>query len=226
MTFVSGLRAAMASSMPEALRQRLSAGLRADLFRQTGVAFIHVPRTAGTSIGSALYGRFIGHFGLADLVAVAPRNVLALPRFTMVRNPWDRLVSAWSFARAGGGQSEVGTIRVHRPGQYAAPAFATFETFVETWLGARDLDRRDGVFRPQHRYLLDRQGRLDFTHVGRVEAIGEPEAWLSDTLGRAVTFGQENASPRQAYRDYYTPRLRDIVGQAYARDIALLGYDF
>ena len=30
----------------------------------------------------------------------------------------------------------------------------------------------------------------------------------------------------RAWRDYYTPRTRDIVGRWYAREIAALGYSF
>ncbi|MFC3175051.1 sulfotransferase family 2 domain-containing protein [Novosphingobium bradum] len=223
---MSGLRSTAASTIPETVRQRVRARLRAGAFRDAGVAFIHVPRTAGTSISSAVYGRFIGHFGLADLKAVGPRDVLTLPRFSVVRNPWDRLVSAWSFARAGGGDSEVGTIRIHRPAQYAVPQFATFARFVEEWLDQREPGRIDGVFRPQHGYLLDAGGAMDFTHVGRLENIGQTEAWLSATLGRPIAFQPQNEAPRTDYRAYYTPRLRDIVARIYARDIELLGYDF
>jgi hypothetical protein len=226
MHFFPELRASLVSVAPEALLRHLRARRRSTLFREAGVAFVHVPRTAGTSAASAIYGRFIGHFGLADLLAAAPADVLALPRFTLVRNPWDRLVSAWSFARAGGGRSEFGMIRMHRPELYAGPEFASFAGFVETWLAARHIEQLDGVFRPQHGYLLDTAGSMDFSHVGRIEALGETEAWLSDTLGRRITLGAQNASERTPYRDYYTPALRDRVAAIYARDIALLGYDF
>ena len=226
MSFFSGVRASLVSRAPESLLQQLRAFRRAELFRATGVAFVHVPRTGGTSVAGAIYGQFIGHFGLADLKAAAPADVVALPRFTFVRNPWDRAVSAWAFARAGGGDSKFGTIRINHPQRYAGPAFGSFESFVEGWLGARPLDRRDGVFRPQSRYLLDARGEMDFSHVGRTEAMANTEAWLSDLLHRRVELRCENASERLSYRTYYTPRLRNLVGDAYAEDVALLGYDF
>src|SRR5436190_384652 len=120
MSFFSEMRASLVSRVPESLLQQLRAFRRAELFRATGVAFVHVPRTGGTSAVGAIYGRFIGHFGLADLKAVAPADVLVLPRFAIVRNPWDRAVSAWAFARAGGGgDSQFGTIRINRPQRYA-----------------------------------------------------------------------------------------------------------
>jgi hypothetical protein len=221
-----GLKTSLVSSTPEVVLQRLRARRRADLFRATGVVFIHVPRTAGTSVTSALYGRFIGHFGLADLMAVSSADVLALPRFTIVRNPWERLVSAWSFARAGGGMGEHGAVQVQHPEQYAIAAFTSFESFVEDWLAARRPDELDGIFRPQHAYLLDGEERAEFTHMGRLEDIATTENWVSEVMGRNVCFTRQNASLHQSYRDYYTPRLRDRVAAIYARDIALLGYDF
>lgn len=224
--FFGGLRASVVASTPEPVLQRIRARRRANCFRAAGVVFVHVPRTAGTSITSALYGRFIGHFGLVDLLAVAPADVLALPRFTIVRNPWDRLVSAWSFASAGGGASHHAAIRVHNPEQYAVPEFATFERFVEEWLPAHDPKHIDGIFRPQQDYVLDRQGKLDFDHCGRLESLAATEEWLSDTLHRPIAFTRQNASARTSYRDYYTPRLRDLVARMYAADIALLNYEF
>jgi hypothetical protein len=223
---LQGLRASLVASTPEVVLQRLRARRRSEMFRQAGVVFVHVPRTAGTSVTSTLYGRFIGHFGLTDLIAVAGAEVLDLPRFTVVRNPWDRLVSAWSFARAGGGASRHGAVRVHRPEQYAVAEFDTFASFVEQWLALRDPAKLDGIFRPQHSYLLDDAGQLDFSHVGHLEQMGRTEAWLTEVLARPIAFGHQNASPRSDYRDYYTPRLRDQVAELYARDIELLGYEF
>lgn len=202
--------------------QRIRARRRARQFREAGVAFIHVPRTAGTSIARTLYQAFIGHFGLSDLLAVAPEDVLALPRFTIVRNPWDRAVSAWSFARTGGSR----LVPVSNPGQYQAPAFENFERFVIEWLSAVPVEQRDGIFRPQYRYVLDAEGTLNFSHCGRLEALAETEAWLSDVCERRIAFAALNASERDDYRSYYTPEARDAVARIYARDIALLGYDF
>lgn len=214
--------------VPEPLLQRLRAWRRRDDFRRAGVVLVHVPRTAGTSLAQALYGRFVGHFSLADLMAVAPRDVLALPRFAIVRNPWDRLVSAWSFARAGGGSGGDGSGRVtiHHPEQYQGAEFASFERFVNEWLAGRELASLDGVFRQQISYLRLRDGTMPLSHLGRLETMGETESWLGEVLGRPVRLGRANASERSDYRSYYTPQLRDLVGEIYADDIAALGYDF
>ena len=71
-------------------------------FRRAGVAFVHVPRAAGLSISRTLYNRDIFHFSASQMRRVLPADVLNLPRFAIVRNPWDRTVSAYHFATQGG----------------------------------------------------------------------------------------------------------------------------
>lgn len=219
---LSQMKVALVGIAPERMLQLTRARRRQSLFLQAGVAFIHVPRTAGTSITEQLFGRFIGHFALQDLLATGSAPVRALPRFTVVRNPWDRAVSAWSYARNIMSQSN----KVVRPAQYRAPAFDTFERFVHEWLATRDVERLDGIFRPQAHYVLDSSGRMDFDHVGRLDRMDQTEAWLNSVLDRPFAMVHRNASPRSPYRDYYTPALRDEIARIYAADVALLGYDF
>jgi hypothetical protein len=37
---------------------------------------------------------------------------------------------------------------------------------------------------------------------------------------------RRKANDRLAYRDYYTPETQALVGEAFARDIDILGYTF
>lgn len=224
--FESTVRSAMVSLVPEQWLQKIRARRRAALFVRAGVVFVHIPRTAGTSITNALYGRFMGHFGLRDFLDVAPPAARSLPRFTIVRNPWDRAVSAWSFARAGGGNSASGRVQVHRVEQYDLPAFSTFERFVLEWLPQQPIETIDGIFRPQYCYFDRAAANLGFDHVGRLENLPATEHWLTETLGRPIAFTRQNASPREDYRSYYTARMRDEIARLYADDIAALGYSF
>jgi hypothetical protein len=212
--------------VPEPPLQRLRAYRRSNVFRRTGVVFIHVPKAAGTSIAETVFGRFVGHFGVVDVLAACPPDVQALPRFSVVRNPWDRVVSAWTFARAGSGLGGSTTVRIHAARQYRVPAFERFDTFVSEWLAVRDVERLDGVFRPQSAYVTDATGELRLDHLGRLEQLAETEAWLSSVLGRKIEFGRANTSSHEHYRSYYTSETRRKVGEIYARDIALFGYEF
>jgi hypothetical protein len=229
------LRRHVVKWVPEPILNEVRAYRRADAFRQAGVVMIHVPRAAGTSLSSELYGRFIGHFSVSELLAVAPADVAALPRFAVVRNPWDRLVSAWSFARRGfslvepAGASSPDTaarIRIRREEQYQIPEFDSFARFVSEWLAPRDVHRLDGVFRPQIDYVRDPAGAMPLEFLGRFEQLDKTAVWLSQVTGRQFDLPRLNASERGAYRSHYSPELARLVGEIYAKDIAAFGYEF
>lgn len=195
-------------------------------FDRAGVAFIHVPKAAGTSIAHAIYGHSIAHVTAAAARRYAPERWEALPSFAVVRNPWDRALSAYRFARGGGGVGQ-GAVRITAPELYAGPAFSSFARFVEGWLAERDLDVLDHVFRPQWRYLCDDEGRAQVNHIGRFEDMQAVERHAGEVLRRPVSFGRANiTSDAGGYRDAYTPELRRRIGLIYERDIDLFGYRF
>lgn len=225
----------MVKFVPEVVLNEVRAYRRSSAFRQAGVVMIHVPRAAGTSLSFELYGRFIGHFSVSELLAVAPGDVRALPRFAVVRNPWDRLVSAWSFARRGfsliepesePSESKAPRIRIRGERQYQVPEFDTFDRFVREWLAGRDVHRLDGVFRPQVDYVIDAAGATPLDMLGRYEQLDAVAAWLGEVTGRQFSLPRLNASERGTYRQHYSPELARIVGDIYAADIKAFGYDY
>jgi len=219
-------RSAVIAVVPEEPLQKVRAYRRTSNFREAGVVFVHVPKAAGTSLSDALYGRIIGHFGIQDVLDYCPKDVLALPRFAVVRNPWDRLVSAWAFARAGSGAGDGVKARIRNARRYSAPVFATFDTFLTDWLANQDLNRLDPVFRPQAAYARAADGTMPFDHIGRVERLPETIAWLSERLGRELPLRRVNASNHKDFRTYYTPATKAVVARLYADDVEAFGYDF
>lgn len=188
--------------------------------------FIHVPKAAGTSINQALYGRFMGHARASDIEKWGSVRLRALPRFSVVRNPWDRLVSAYRFAKRGRGIGKA-VAGMRDPEQYRVPEFDTFERFVHEWLVPRDIARIDPVFQPQSLFVCDRGKELIVDHVGRLEDLRPTYAFIDDKLGEQVGFDRQNRSGAEIdYRSFYTPGLVALVGQIYQEDIARFGYDF
>lgn len=204
---------------PQTIENREAERAAFDYLR-VGVVFIHVPRTAGLSILKTLYGtNDIRHFSLDQILRVAPA-VFPLPRFTIIRNPWDRAVSAYHFAKHGGGTDT--NAKIFNARRYQKPDFATFDTFAREYLTKTNIWEADPVFKPQSYYVSDRP----FDHIGRFDNIKQTETWLSETLGREITLIKSNASLRGPYRDYYTPETRDIVAHTYREDIARFGFKY
>jgi hypothetical protein len=205
--------------IPDPLRHRIDARRRKPYWVSSGVIFIHVPKAAGTSISHAIYGRSLGHLKAREVKSACPREFASLFRFSVVRDPWDRTLSAYRFV-AGGGTTVAG---VRRVGQYQ---FSSFENFLFDWLAHQDLKRADYVFQPQSDFLLDRSGELLVDHVGRFEAIEETIGLASRILGRELEVGRLNAlSEGEDYRPFYTSgEAIELVGRVYRDDIERFGY--
>ena len=66
--------------------------------------FVHIPKCAGMSVAQSLFGRYVtGHMPLRTYRYIySSRELSAYYKFTFVRNPYDRLVSAFHFMQQGG----------------------------------------------------------------------------------------------------------------------------
>lgn len=210
--------------LPAPARAALLVRRRERTLREAGVVFIHVPKAAGSSLNQALYGRFMGHYTAAEVYRFASRPVAALPRFTVVRDPWSRAVSAWRFARAGVGTGEGVVAGMAQADRFADPRFATFDGFVD-WLGTADLTHEDGVFRPQSCWFTDAGGRNLVQHIGRLEDLAPTVAWVEARTGRPFAVPHTNRSGEAIdWRRLYTPDTAATVGGVYAEDVRRLGY--
>ena len=187
-----------------------------------GVIFIHVPKAAGTSINKAIYGRTLGHYTINEIERAFPRLVEKSFVFTICRNPYDRLVSAYHFAKAG----RTKDMGMRNPKQYQIPEFDTFHSFVTEWLENKDITLLDNVFRPQYLYVSS-NGKLNVDFLGHVETLAKDMEIVSQKLGKTIHVGHSNAVVREkSFRDYYTPELQRIVMDLYEKDFRLLGYSF
>ena len=212
--------------LPEGLQRAVLVRRRSPAWLKAGIVFIHIPKAAGTSISEALYGRFMGHVRASDVERWGSSDVRKLPSFAITRNPWDRLVSAFRFARRGTG---IGPNAggVWQSEQYRIPEFETFERFVTDWLAVRDPNDLDPIFQPQARFVCDRHGNVLVDHLGRVEDLASTHEYLLAKVSRLPPFASANRSgERIDYRTFYTPQLAEQVAAIYADDVSRFGYSF
>ena len=129
-------------------------------------------------------------------------------KFTFVRNPWDRLVSAYHFLRDGG----LDHGPRHWPSVHLSP-YADFEDFVLRGLARWEI-RRWYHFRPQVEYIKTHwSDELSMDYVGRMESLEHDYKVVADRLQRSPLLGRvnEGKSRRPDYRSYFSPRTRAIV---------------
>jgi hypothetical protein len=189
--------------------------------------FIHVPKAAGSSLKEEIYGERVGgHRRIAEFRAYDPGRTADFYKFTFVRNPWDRLLSAYSYLQ----QGVDSTARDRAFASRYLSQFRDFEAFV---IGLGDRRTREPIlhydhFRPQSYWMClpgQRDHALDF--VGRFESMERDLAAVRHHLGLpARPLGKSRSSRHQDYMAAYSPAMIDIVAGIYSDDIDLLGYGF
>lgn len=191
-------------------------------FDEQQAIFVHIPKCAGDAINQCLFGNRGGGYTTLEqyLNIFEPRCIADYFKFTFVRNPWDRLVSAYFYLKRGGaGEQDRHWYEDHLSG------YADFDEFVRHWLTRRQV-RQWHHFTPQYYYMLDRREKVRLDFVGFVENIEADFAHVADRIGVDVRLSEAATGHHADYRDYYTPQTRDIVAEVYAEDIRLLGYSF
>ena len=204
--------------------------------------FVHIPKTGGTSLALALEaramkddvmlgdtpkarkrrnrvadlptrGRLWKHSTLADADGLITAEDLDRSFiFTMVRNPWDRMVSYYHWLRVQ--TFEHPAVRLAQE-----TSFAGFLADPTTQRTQRDW--------PVARYLTDAAGRDRGDLVIRLERFDEDVRPLTAHLGFDLALPHVNASEgRGPYRDHYDARGRAIVADICAEDIARFSYEF
>ena len=180
--------------------------------------FIHIPKTAGTSVAEALFNLPSRHIPYTEYLRASPRKFRSYFKFAFVRNPWDRLVSTWSFLRKGG---------MNEPDRAWADRhlskYSDFDSFVRDGLGRPEVQSWIH-FRPQADFILAPDGTVMVDFVGRYERIGEDFSIIARRLGVREALGAHNHSDHAPFASYFTPTSAGIVASVYARDIDAFGY--
>ena len=203
--------------------------------------FVHIPKTAGTSIEAALgmhgdltkvgiepyykqkrdiknfFGKGLQHFTAEQLRAhpVAGKLFKNYFKFAFVRNPWDRLVSELAWRGAG---KSVDTTRL-----YFEKKLSKVE---EEWGSKKGLSRIHVM--PQINFIIDKRTRekiVDF--VGRFESLQKDWDVLLSKIGtEKIILPHRMKSIHIPYWEYYTPRTKDLVYEIYRKDIEYFNYKF
>jgi chondroitin 4-sulfotransferase 11 len=193
--------------------------------------FVHIQKTGGNAVRSALgveHNDAHKHFFARELKEVYGEEAWAnCLKFSFVRNPWDRLVSWWSFIDNGRDPSGASPAPNNFFG-YVLQRARSFEEFISCCTDEiLDSDGRKHIFRNQIDYLVGANGELIVDFIGRFERLQDGFNEVTARLGLPrIALPQINASRHAAYADYYTPAMAAEVGRLYARDIEMFGYRF
>lgn len=183
--------------------------------------FMHITKTAGTSVAKGLFNYLPYHYTAIDYRVIYGRKIFnQYFKFAFVRNPWDRLYSAYRYLMSGGWNKDDENWRNNNILKYN-----DFNHFIENWLNEENIMKHIH-FMPQYYFVCDRKDHLLLNYLAYFETINEDFDHIASQLNIKSNLSHHNASPVGSYHDVYTQKTREIVAQVYAKDITMFGYDF
>src|SRR5262249_14539301 len=134
--------------------------------------------------------------------------------------PWDRLVStcAWADQKWVRGQ-QLTPPQFDQAVRQIHALFLAAKSWTHSSLASPHVQ-------PQCRYILDDEQRPLLDRVARYENLEADWQHICRRLGITTPLPIRMKSHHRPYRDYYSDETRDMVGQMYAQDAKLLGYEF
>lgn len=192
--------------------------------------FVHIPKCAGASIRRTLGGPnsesydskrniHIDHATASELKAYYTNGEFEeYFKFSIVRNPFDRMVSAYFYY-------------IKRTG--VRGSFYEFVTKTGIYQEVLQKNPSSAIssvlinIRPAYDYLYDLEGNLLVDFVGRFEDL--QRSWAKITRKLKVDYlltEHLNQSRRKPYQIYYTQRVRSLVSSRFENDLKVFGYGY
>lgn len=180
--------------------------------------FIHINKTAGSSIVDAL-GVPLEHRTAQEKIDQLGRAVWnERLTFTVVRNPWDRAVSQYLHRR-----------RTTRGG-LNPDSDISFSDWLKKAYVERDLEFRnhERMFLQQYEWTHDlATGERLVDVVVHFEELAPGFSDVCRQLGREdAALPHHKRSDRSSYRDYYDDEARELVAEAFHNDVSAFDYTY
>lgn len=207
------------------------------IFHKQKSIFIHIPQAGGTSIENLLWpdiesrdaeslwmGFVKPHYnkyqtgGLQHLIAKqvreeVGRNIFdAYYKFSIVRNPWDKVISQFCYMQRRKDLREF----------LGMKKSTSFEKYLDL------IQKKEHIqWKKQIDFILDDNGESLVDEVFKLENLSVEMPKLSSSLGIDThVLPHHNKGDRKAYSDYYSDETKEIVTDFYKEDIAYFKYEF
>lgn len=203
------------TGVPDELKSRIS-----DL----GCIFIHIPKCAGMTVQNSLFGEVVfGHQTIRQYqVALSKATYKSAWKFTITRDPFERIVSAWRFLKAGGYNPNDEKYFAKNLSQYPS-----FDHFVNDWLIHQDLNQCGCVhFKTQLHYIHDFNGEIALDQTIKLSDLADKYSEIRNRFGGGELIVRNKTKGKSIdFRSYYTNQETLMnIAKIYDDDIQVLGY--
>lgn len=177
--------------------------------------FIHINKTGGISWGERLNLPFKMHFTATEVIhAIGWKNWKSALSFSIVRNPFDKVVSHY-FYRVQTNQTDMGS------------GIVDFSTWVKKCYGKN----KDPFFYDQPKMFqtqmdwINVDGRPAVDLILRFENMEKEYQKVAQHLGIDQDLPHKNRTKREHFKNYFTKETWNIVAEWFQKDIEYLGYE-
>lgn len=190
-------------------------------FPQHACVLIHIPKTGGTSIRQGFFeGQYEG-----PVQGHIPDAWLSDFKFAFVRNPFDRLISAWQMFASGMRQDDDSYLPA--AGNFTLREFLDIVMDESIPFDGRRRERLEVRIRHHSLpmthpfYCLDQADQ-----IGRYEILAQDFKLILNRLGLDGELPHFNQTKRQPYQVYFDEETRRLAEQFYREDLERFGYRF
>ena len=178
--------------------------------------FIHINKTAGSSLEKALGLRREHKTALEKIKEIGIERWRQCFTFTIIRNPWDKVVSHYCYRRKTN-QTGISTLNIN------------FNDWIDLTYKKKNPQFYDKpkMFMPNSDWIANASGDLLVDKICRFEALSDDFNSLCQTLGKVdIELPHLLQTDRMHYSKYYTDVSASIVERHFKKDIANFGYTF
>ncbi len=177
--------------------------------------FIHINKTGGSSVENALNIPFEHKTALEKIDEAGQENWNRKFTFTIVRNPWDKVVSHYHYR-----------VKTNQTDLHDKPI--GFREWVRCAYGTQDTRYYDNpkMFMPQTHWISDRSGNSLVDKIIKFESIEQGFNEVLEELGMKATLPHFKKFNRGAYSEHYDEETSAIVKKCFESDIETFDYQF
>ena len=181
------------------------------------IIFIHIPKAAGTSISTAIYGSTLGHIPAKNIIDIFPGIFDSHFSFSISRHPYLRFVSAVNYAK-----NNYKALK-YSPGMPDYQYLSDPLILAKEWLVHQDIESVNYIFRTQSSFVCDINGCIIPDYIASIDDLDNCMREVSKKISRKVSLKHLNISNSNNIQ--LNNELVDLIFDFYFEDYINFNYE-